>query len=304
MNRLDDPRLFLRVVEAGSMKAVAEEIGADPATVTRRVTALETRLKTKLLERSRQGASPTEAGTTYYTAMRRILAEVDAVEADIGEFSDTPRGLVRVSCPLDFGRACVTGWIVELLERHPELAVDLVLSDTYVDLVGQDVDVALRIGQLTDSALKARKLGEMRLMLVASPAYIEQMGRITQPQKLEACHFILYSWMQFGRTVPLQGPNGKAVRVSLQSRLSINNLGAAREATLMGAGIHIGPEWIFVDDVRSGRLVEMLPDWAPAPTPVHALFRSGDYLPAKSRAVIEHLADRFPRFPVAIERHR
>lgn len=287
---LDEQRLFLRIVESGSLKRAAEEIDADPATVTRRLSALEARLGVKLLERARTGATSTEAGQRYYDEMRKLVPTFDAAEAEVAGLTDTPRGLVRLSSPVDFGSRYVVLWMNDLQCDHDALEIDLLLSDEYVDLAGQSVDIALRIGELSDSALIARRLGSMPLLIVGAPGYLSDRGRPQAPDQLSVHSFVLYSWMQFGRVATLECKNGSREKVSLNTRFSVNNVGAIRQAVLAGAGLHIGPEWIFAEDLESGRLERVLPDWAPPPAPVQVLYRHSPFVPAKLRAVIDKLA--------------
>lgn len=289
---LSDQRLFVRIVEAGSLKRAAAEVNADAATVTRKLSALEAHLGVKLLERSRQGATPTEAGVKYYEALRRLLPEFEALEADVARATDSPRGLVRLSCPVDFGARHVVGWITSLQQQYPKLEVELLLSDEYVDLTAHGIDIAIRIGALTDSALIAKKLGEMPLLIVASPEYLDRSGRPASPDELGAHQFVLYSWMQFGRRATLVGQGGQKAVVDLSARLSVNNVGAIRRAVLAGAGLHIGPHWIFADDLQQRRLEHVLPDWAPVAAPVHALRRPSNFEPAKIRVTLDMLIDR------------
>ncbi|MEL7110826.1 MAG: LysR family transcriptional regulator [Pseudomonadota bacterium] len=291
MDLISDPQLFIRIVEAGSLKRVAEELETDPSTVTRRLSAIEHRLGVTLLERSRQGSSPTEAGQRYYDEMRKIVPAVEALEAEVAGLKDTPRGLVRISSPLDFGASYVTKWITELQREHSDLSVDLLLSDAYVDLAGEGIDIAMRIGNLSDSALIARRLGAMPLMIVGSPGYLSDNGIPSTPKDLSTHSFVLYSWMQFGRTLSLQDAEGRIEKVPLGSRLAINNVGAIRNAVLSGAGLHIGPEWIFADDLETGVINEVMSDYSIAAAPVHAIYRPGPYLPAKMRVVLDMLRD-------------
>ncbi|MEO1080327.1 MAG: LysR family transcriptional regulator [Pseudomonadota bacterium] len=294
MKNLNDARLFLRIVEAGSLKAAAEGMETDPATVTRRLAALETRLGVQLLQRARSGSTTTEAGELYYEGMRQLLDSVDGLEEDIAGFAQTPRGFLRVSCPVDLGARFVTHWLIELQRRHEGLEIELLLSDEYVDLAGQNIDVALRIGQLSDSALIARRLGVMPLMIVGAPRYLEQQGHPTSLRELAECTFVLYSWMQFGRSVALVDGAGAKSKLQLKSRLSINNVGAIREAVLGGAGLHIGPEWIFAEDLRSGALEIAAPELRVPATSISAVYRQGPFVPAKTRAVLDCFLEKMP----------
>jgi DNA-binding transcriptional LysR family regulator len=171
-----DLRRFLRVVELGSLRAGAADAGLEPSSVSRRLTALERRLGTKLLERSGARSRPTEAGRRYYDHLRSLLGQMDVIEAEIAGETDTPKGLLRVHAPIDFGQRFVTRWLLDFRRLHPQVDFELILSSRSADIASEGADLALRIGRLQDSVLLARKLADVPRALVASPGYLSRRG--------------------------------------------------------------------------------------------------------------------------------
>lgn len=283
---VDDLRLFLRIVETGSLREAAEEIRSDPSRVSRRLSALEAEVGAQLIRRSRARSSPTDAGRRYYDQLVSLLEELDALEADVSGSAEDPRGVLRVAAPIDFGASHVGPWLQELSAAHPRLSVDLRLSDAFVDFTEGGFDLLVRIGALDDSSLRARKLGIMPLVLVAAPRF---EGVASHPAELAEQPFVLYSGMRTGLTLTLQSAEDEEVQVHCQSRFTVNNLGGAARVVEAGGGLHAGPLWYFAAALREGRMVRILPEWAPPPAPVHALFTPGN-LPAKVRRAVDHLA--------------
>ncbi|HEV2605583.1 MAG TPA: LysR family transcriptional regulator [Microvirga sp.] len=297
----DDPiadwRLFLRVVEAGGIAAVAVEMRTEASTVSRRLAALERRLSVRLVQRSTRRSTPTEAGRLYYERLRHILEEVDALEAEVRGEANGPSGLLRVSAPVDFGALFVGPWLLELHRLHDGLRTELLLDDRYVDLVGQGIDVAIRIGRLADSGHVARRLGAMTLVLVATDSYLDRRGRPEQPDDLEDHDFVLYSWLQARDQLALTGPDGATARVRAPSRFAVNSAGAAVRVVEAGGGVHAAPLWLVADALAAGRLERVLPGWSPPTYDVHALYTGGRHVPARVRALVDHLVAKTSEVP-------
>ncbi|MEM8803992.1 MAG: LysR family transcriptional regulator, partial [Pseudomonadota bacterium] len=191
---MPDPsvELFLRVIETGSLKAAAAEARTDPSSVSRKIAGLEARVGAKLLIRSTRRSRPTEAGQAYYDGVRHLAAEEAALEAEIAGLSATPKGLLRVTAPLDFGARFVTPVVGRLLAAYPDLSIDLRLGSSFADLREGGVDVAVRIGNLSDSALVARKFADVPRVLVAAPSYLAARGVPQKPLDLAEHDFVFY----------------------------------------------------------------------------------------------------------------
>jgi len=281
-------QLFLRVVEAGSLKAAAEQIGSDPSAVSRRVAALEARLGVKLLNRSTKRSFPTEAGQRYYEGMRRIADAQAALEADVTGLVDTPSGRLRIAAPVDFGARFVTPVLSSLQERYPDLSIELMLGSSFLDLVEQGVDVAVRIGNLPDSSLIAKRLGTVPRVIVASRDYADQHCLPEDPSQLSAHPFIFYRHGQSEDTFDLVR-HGKSESVNVTGRITANSVTAIRTLVADGRGLHLGPRWAFEDDLAAGSMVQVLPTHDLHAYPLHALYVAGAFVPAKVRAFIDQM---------------
>lgn len=290
-------RTFLRVIETGSITAAARDLDTDVSTVSRRIAALEARLGVQLLERGPKRSEPTAAGLRFYEGMRRLIDEQDALEAEVRGEAAVPRGLLRVACPTNLGELHLTGWTIAFQEQHPVLEVELLLDDRYVDLRAANVDVAIRIGALSDSSLTARRIGAMELGLYAAPRYLGQHAPIRQPSDLSGHDFVLFSFLQAGDQIALACDDGRTERIAMRSRLSINNVGAISHAVAYGAGVHAGPLWLFEPLRGQGVVERVLPDWQAPLYPVHAVHNYGRKPPAKVRFFIDNLAANLARLP-------
>lgn len=295
---IDDLKLFLRIVELGSLRQVAVEQMTEPSTISRRLTALESRLNTKLIERSKVHSFPTDIGKSYYQRLRVLLEQMDILEEEVSGNTNTPTGLLRVSCPVDFGSAYIAPWLHDLQYIHPGLQIELLLNDQYVNLVENGIDVAIRIGQLNDSSMRARHLGDMQMAIVASKTYFEKHSMPTTPEALEEHYFVLYNWLKTPTLLHLSnGSISKQIRMN--SRFAINNVGAILNVVSQGAGLHFAPRWMLQHNCEKYDLVEVLPDWEKNVYPVHALYITSEigFLPAKTRAFIDLLVENMRKVP-------
>ncbi|MFQ6549028.1 LysR family transcriptional regulator [Aestuariibius sp. 2305UL40-4] len=281
--------LFLRVVETGSLKAAAAEAKADPSSVTRRIAKLEERLGAKLLIRSTRRSRPTEAGQAYYDGVRRIVAEQAALEAEIAGLADTPRGLLRVTAPVDFGARFVTPVVDRLLSEHPDLSVELNLGSEFADLRESNVDVAVRIGTLSDSALIARRFGEVPRAIVVAPSYFERYDRPERPEDLARHSFIFYRPAPEMKLHLVRGEERVSVAVG-RSRIAVNSMAAVRELMFSGQGMVLSPLWACEDALADGRVVRVLEDWHSPAFPLHGVFLPGPFRPAKLRVFLDAMA--------------
>lgn len=288
---MTNEQLFLRVVEAGSLKAVAEQIGSHPSAVSRKMAMLEQRLGVKLLHRSTKRSTPTEAGHEYYAAMRNLIDQQAAVEAHLAEASDKPKGRLRVAAPVDFGVEFVVPVLSAMHDAGtPELHVELLLGSTFTDLVEQGIDVAIRIGELPDSSLIARRLGAVPRVIVAARSYVEAFGRPEHPDELSAHPFVFYRPKHTNGEVRLQR-QGETYKATMTGSFCANSISAIRSLVLAGKGLHLGPSWAFHKGLEDGSLVRILPEYDLEAFPLHALYVSGRYLPAKVRAFVDLMAD-------------
>ena len=282
--------LFVQVVKAGSFKRAAEQLNLEPSSLSRKVAALEDRLKVKLLHRSTRHTRPTELGQRYFEGLCKIIDEQAALEEGISSRVELLSGSFRVSAPIDFGVEFVVPAIRRLQQDAPGLVVDITLGSGFVDLLEQGIDVAIRIGELADSNLIARKLGEVGRVLVASPEYVKSHGMPESPEDLSGHNFILYSQTQARSDIEfsddLRIPHSR-----IRSSITVNSVRAIRELVRDGVGIHLGPKWAFQDDMGSSRVMCLLPDYSLKAFPVHAVYPARSYLPRKTKLFIQYVSE-------------
>jgi DNA-binding transcriptional LysR family regulator len=285
-----DERLFLRVVEAGSLKAAAEQVGMDPSTLSRRLAQLEARLQVKLLHRSTRKSVPTDAGAKYYEGLRRLTEQQLALEAEIAGSFEQPRGRLRVTAPVEFGATFVVPVLEQLQEKFPDLEVDLLLGSSFMDLAERGIDVAIRIGNLSDSPWKARKLGAVPRVLVASKDYLKKRGVPTCPNDLANHDFIFY--VPSNRQTPMEivSKEGEVFRIPVNGRFVVNSVRGIRQMVERGRGIHLGPLWAYHRLLQTRKLKQLLSNWHLPAYPLHALYAPSPYVPAKTRIFIDNMA--------------
>lgn len=300
MDRLAAMQIFVRVVESGSFSAVARETSATQSAVSKQVAALEQALGARLLSRTTRSLSLTEAGERYFEQARRLVAEVAEAESSLRQGEQQLMGWLRVAASVGFGRLKLLPLVKTFLLAHPGVKVDLRLNDGFIDLVEQGIDVAVRIGELADSTLVARRIGTTQRALVASKTYLRALpnGLKTprEPDDLLRHNCIVYTELSTqnawtftaGPGAPVQP--GTLVTVRAQGNLQTNSSEVVRAAVLSGMGIGLSPTWLFEDEIARGELQVLLPDW-PAPSmPVHLISPSQRRQSAKVKAFADHLA--------------
>ena len=287
MTNLGDLEVFTRVVATGSMSAAGRALGFSPAVISKRIKRLEDRLGTRLLQRTTRQISLTEAGQGFYDRVLGVLAGVEDAEAFASGRSGQPQGTLRVTAPTSFGRMHVAPHLAHFLEMHTELVVNIVLSDEFTDIVAEGFDLAIRIGELDDSSLVARKLVPVRRILCASPIYIERHGI---PETVDDLGRHVCLRQHNHDTWKLESRQG-SLSYKPQGRLITNSSEVVREAVLSGAGIALRSTWDIGGDLKSGRLLQVLPAWEGSSNLfVSALYPSRQFLPAKVRLFIDYLA--------------
>lgn len=296
MDLLDAMRSFVRVVETGSFSAVARELNATQPTVSKQVAWLEKRLGTRLLQRTTRSLSLTEEGRTFAARALAALEAIDEAEAAVGPRRQKPGGHVRIACPVAFGRLHVAPRLRRFLDRFPDLSLELVMSDGVANLVEQGLDVAIRVGQLADTTLVARRIGTTRRVTVGAPAYFRRHGEPQTPKDLADHDCIVYTALATGNEWHFEGKDGP-VKVRVSGRVSANNSEAVREGVLSGCGIAVLPTWLFRTELVDGTVRIVLQDFEPVALPVHAVYPSRRFVPAKVHAVVEFFAEEFRRDP-------
>ncbi len=282
--------IFASVVEYRSFSGAAEAIGVSKATVSKAVTRLEAHLGQSLFHRTSRRLTLTENGKALAEHAARILAEANAAEEAALDAASAPTGLVRVAAPMSLGLLAIAPVIADFLVLNPGIEIDLHLSDARVDIVAEGFDIALRIATLPDSSLRSRKLADMRMHVVAAPAYLALHGRPAHPGQLGEHRCFAYTNV----TSPWRfvGPDGTEVSVRLNGPLATNSGEAMLPALRRGLGIAMLPEFIVAEDLRAGRIEIILADWAPHTGALHLMTPPGTLRPARVEGLIAFLTDR------------
>ncbi len=297
MDLIEPIRTFLRVVEAGSFSAVAAERRTSQPTISRQVAALEAHLGARLLARSTRALSLTDEGQRFLEHARRVVEALGEAEAAVGRRMGRPGGTLRLSCPVVFGRLHVVPRLRRFLDRYPDIAVDLVMNDGFTDLVEEGIDLAIRVGEITDPGLVARRIGATRRVTVAAPAYLAARGSPAAPGDLVGHDCIVYTRLATANRWHFDGPAGPLV-VPVRGRFQVNSSEGVREAVLIGLGIGVVPIWVMADAIASGRAVVLLEAYEPRRLPMHAVYASRRFVPARVRAMIDFLDAEFRLDPV------
>lgn len=296
MDRLEAMSVLLATVDAGSLSGASRRLGMPLATVSRKISELEAHLKTMLLIRSSRRITLTDAGRSYVAACKRILDNLEEAErAASGEYS-TAKGELVMTAPVVFGRWHVLPIVVAFLQAYPEIDIRLVLADRIIHLVDDHVDIALRIGDLPDSGLKAVKVGAIRRVVCASPTYLAAHGTPTTPDALTAHRCITFdALMSADGWVFDAGGSGR--QVAIKSRLVVNTAEAAIDAAIAGLGVTRVLSYQAEPARRAGLLVNVLEDFEPAPTPVSLVYAGQGLLPLKLRAFLDFAVPRLKVLP-------
>ncbi|XXF78257.1 LysR family transcriptional regulator [Myxococcaceae bacterium GXIMD 01537] len=286
---LNELIVFTRVVQAGGFTAAAARLGMPKSTVSRKVSELEARVGARLLQRTTRKLGLTDVGRAYYEHTARIVAELEEAERAITELQSTPRGKLRVTVPLTFGMLGPV--MAELLARCPELQVELLCTDRRVDLVEERFDLAIRAGPLADSTLVGRKLGMLRRLLVAAPAYLQRREMPRAPADLRKHECIVFGASAEGNAWKL-GNGTRTVEVAAPTRLVVNDYGMLREVARSGVGVALLPDYLCAEDLKAGRLRRVLEGWTAPEVPIHAVYPSARHLSPKVIALLELLRER------------
>jgi DNA-binding transcriptional LysR family regulator len=291
MEHLTSMAIFAKVVDEKSFSAAASRLGLAKSTVSKSVSRLERRRGAQLLNRTTRRLSLTEAGSAFYQSCARIVSEAETAEAEIGRLSETPCGMLKVNASMVFGTRHIAPAVAAFLSSHPDIHLDLTMTDQFVDLVEDGYDLAIRIGTMANSSMIARKLAPCRFVLCAAPDYVAREGVPSAPEDLAHHVCLRYAYQATQDSWRLAGPEGeRSIRVTGPFRA--NNGDALRIAAVSGFGIIFAPTFLVADDLQAGRLEIVLSDhtWDSG---VYAIYPETRLLSAKSRAFVDFLAARF-----------
>lgn len=293
MDQIAAMATFVRVVDSGSLSAAARAIPSSLTSVSRQITALEKQYGTQLLIRTTRRLTPTDDGRLFYDRAKSILGEFNEIELSLSSRHGKPAGRLRVSAPTLIGRLLVAPLLAEFLRRHPALSVDLMLVDRVVDVVEEDIHVALRVGHLPDSQLVARKLADLTMIVCAAPDYLHRRGVPRNPGDLSQHDCLVFSDAPGAAEWRFKANGGKDCRIRVSARLWINSLDALVKAAEGGAGIVRVPSWQVATEIAAGRLQRILTTHERDATPVHLLFPPSRLTSPKTRLFADYLVDRW-----------
>jgi DNA-binding transcriptional LysR family regulator len=292
MDRFEDMRCFVHVVDRGSVTKAADAMRVAPSAVSRRIKELEARLGIQLLNRTTRRMSLTEAGRTFHARCQRILADLDEAEGEASDQHRMLRGSLRVAAPLAFGAAHLTPMIIDFMRENPGVEIELDLSDRVVDLVAEGFELAIRIGTLRDSSLIARKLVDVRMVACAAPSMLAERGVPHHPHQLKDWPALCYVGSERTDIWRYRAPDGSAGSVAMPVRMLANNGGVLCDAAVAGEGVILQPSFHVHDAVAQGDLVPILCDFGWPEIAIYTVYPRTQHLSSRARAFIDLVCDR------------
>ena len=289
-------KLFVEVMRRRSFTEVAKTERMAPSSVSRAIASLETELGSRLFQRSTRKLEPTEAGMRYFERVAPLLKELIEAGEMMADSSEVPRGTIKVSAPTVFGEMYLVPVLEELHKKYPDLTIELLLNDAYVDLIGERIDVAIRLGTLRDSSYIARRVRKMRYYICASPAYLERRGTPATPQEVARYECLLFPREEYNLNWLFRDAAGNVEEVQIHGRCLITNSEAIRQCAMSGMGLALLPDWFVDPDIKSGALQALFDDFEVSATDydsaISILQPSRIYVPLKTKVFVQHLLDR------------
>lgn len=278
---------FVRIVDAGSLSAAARLLGTTQPTISRRLKTFEKSLGVRLIQRSTHAMKLTDDGMRCYTRAKELIAGWQEFESEIRGAGDEPVGLLKVVAPHAFGQQQLVLPLAEYLKRYPKMAVEWLLHDRTPDFIAEGIDCAIRVGEIDDPSVVAIRLGEVPRIVVAAPALLANGAVPAHPDDLPALPWVAVSPFYRDEATLVHAQTGKTLRFPIQPRMYTDNLYAMRNAVLLGVGAAIGSYWALREELDSGRLVQLAPDWQAAPLPIWLIYPPARFYPARLRRFIE-----------------
>jgi len=297
MDRLDCDRMFLAVIETGSFTAAAEKLGTRSGQASKLISRLETDLGVRLLNRTTRSVVPTEAGRAYYDRLKPLVDELDTLDLDIRNISQSPRGRLRLTAPLTFGTLELAPALNAFAGLYPDIELDVSFSDRVVNVVDEGFDLAVRVGRPGDSSLIIRRLCAVRIVVVGAPSYLEQHDAPASPADLGQHACIIDTNFREPNRWPFKGETGEVEMVSVDGRIRYSNAEACVQAAELGLGFACVPAFVAGEALRSGRLIRLLPSFEADPYDVHVLYPHSRHLAAKVRLLVDFLSERYRQTP-------
>lgn len=299
---LNDVAVFEKVVSEGSLTAAASRLNQPKSSVSRALSRLESDLGVRLLQRTTRKLHLTEAGQVFFERTRRVLGELRDAEQAVTQLQESPRGNLRITMPVELGMKFMGRVVAEFMQRYPEVSIEAELSGRMVNLVQEGFDLALRIGELQDSSLVAKRLGNLSGRFFASPGYIARHGLPKKPEDLDSHEVILFmqpreNSLQLFKQSLRAGAQGPGCRRTVKGRLTVNNSSMACDAAVAGIGIALVPAFLSADAVASGQLLPVLPEYRVCHGGLYAMYPSREHMPIALRAFLDFLGERMDEHP-------
>jgi LysR family transcriptional regulator, regulator for bpeEF and oprC len=290
-------RLFFRIVETGSISKVANEANVQPSSISRRLTMLEKDIGFQLLRRTTRTITLTEIGTRAYKHMKLLFDDMDELIGNLADDAQNLSGNIRLSASISLGEFVLVKWLTSFQKEYPNINIDLVLENRYVDLLKEGIDLSFRIGPMTDEQVVAKRVGNVPFVMCASPEYLAKTSTPSHPNDLLKHQNILYSGFVNKKSVSFV-QNEEIISLDLSSSFQVNNLTAIYQATLDGAGIHLlCPLWQCIENIKNGSLIEVLPSWEIPAAPVHIVRLPGRHTPRRVTALIDWITMQWHKTP-------
>jgi len=293
MDRLTEMEAFATVVDQGGFTDAAKKMGISKSAVSKHISSLEARLGARLLNRTTRRVSPTEIGLAYYDRARRVLSDAGEADALVASMQSAPAGLLRLSVATDFGVNHLSPILGDFLQQFPDITVNMVLNNRYVELISEGFDMAIRMGDLEDSSLRARKLTETQMRMIAAPSYFEKHGRPTRLDDLNSHKLLHYSNQASGNAWKITAPSGEERQIRSAGWLSVNDGQSLLNACIAGLGIAYLPSFLYANAMEQGQVVDVMPDLPVERTGIYAVYPPGRFTQPKVRAFIDFLVAHF-----------
>jgi len=293
MDRLTEMEAFATVVDQGGFTDAAKKMGISKSAVSKHISSLEARLGARLLNRTTRRVSPTKIGLAYYDRACRVLSDAGEADALVASMQSAPAGLLRLSVATDFGVNHLSPILGDFLQQFPDITVNMVLNNRYVELISEGFDMAIRMGDLEDSSLRARKLTETQMRMIAAPSYFEKHGRPTRLDDLNSHKLLHYSNQASGNAWKITAPSGEERQIRSAGWLSVNDGQSLLNACIAGLGIAYLPSFLYANAMEQGQVVDVMPDLPIERTGIYAVYPPGRFTQPKVRAFIDFLVAHF-----------
>lgn len=297
MDSLSAMEVFVRVVQSGSFSEAARAMNLTPSAVSKQVSRLEDRLGARLVNRTTRRLGLTEEGTAFFERAQRILTDVQEAEQAVSHLQGQPRGTLKLNAPVVFGRMHIAPLIPGFLAQHPDMRIDFSVNDRYVDILEEGLDLVIRVGEMRDSSLIARRLGANKRVLVASEDYLTKYGRPKTPADLASHNCLIYLYRTTRNNWHFEGPKGPEM-VEVKGDVETNNAEVVLELVRAGHGIALLPTWLVGECLSKGYLAQVLADYAASDSQIYAVYPPGRHLSPKVRSFLDYLVAHFKNDPI------